>query len=81
MAKVTVSVTLRYVEPVDGCVSRTVREFGEDPYADITAAVAYADNALADDPNVYEAVADYSICDRDREDRMIESDRRKGLPA
>ena len=53
-----VSVTLRYAEPVDGCVKRTVKEFG----ADIQAAVAYADNALADDPNVYEAVATYSTC-------------------
>ncbi len=64
---VAVAVEVRYVEPVNGCVSEVIREFGEDPHADMTAALAYADNRINDDPNVYECVATYSIVDRERE--------------
>lgn len=62
---VSVCLTLRYVEPVNGCVSQDT--FMSKRVGAIDRARDEALMAMATDPNVYEAAVTWSIVDRDRE--------------
>lgn len=69
-----ISVTLRYVKPVDYCVAHV-----EQGLSDFETADSYATAIMDRDDNVYEAVVSVAYIDRQRERRMVEADRACGL--